>query len=49
MTNLSTPTAENMEFMIEDITKRLKMAAVAALRPSHSTSYNTRILKTSMI
>lgn len=31
--NLSTPTAENIEFMIEDITKRLKMAAVAALRP----------------
>ena len=34
MTNqLATPTAENIEFMIDDITKRLKMAAVAALRP----------------
>ncbi len=34
MTNhLSTPTAENIEIMIEDIAKRLKMAAVAALRP----------------
>jgi uncharacterized protein YfkK (UPF0435 family) len=32
--NLSTPSAENVEFMIEDIKKRLKMAAVAAIRPA---------------
>jgi uncharacterized protein YfkK (UPF0435 family) len=31
--HLSVATAENIEFMIEDITRRLKMAAVAALRP----------------
>ena len=31
--DLSVATMENIEFMIDDISKRLKMAAVAALRP----------------
>jgi uncharacterized protein YfkK (UPF0435 family) len=42
--DLSIPSAENIEFMVEDIKKRLKMAAVSAIRPaSFDTSHYENI------
>ena len=33
--DLNVPSEENMEFMIEEIKKKLKMAAVSAIKPGH--------------
>ncbi|MFD0715289.1 DUF1128 domain-containing protein [Paenibacillus sp. GCM10027626] len=35
MTNLNEPTAENIEFMIEAIKSKLRMATAAAMQASH--------------
>lgn len=35
MTDLSRPSEANLEFMIEEIKKKLKMAAVSAIKPGH--------------
>lgn len=33
--DLSTPSEANLEYMIEEIKKKLKMAAVSAIKPGH--------------
>ena len=33
--DLNTPSEANMEYMIEEIKKKLKMAAVSAIKPGH--------------